>query len=157
MLAWLSSMIGGALVKTLGNAILRPVFDYLNRKSDAEVEKLRTVVGAERDVLIAQLQANVMAQETRAQLLMAQWGRPEIRFIIMLIAIPASLHWGAIMLDSMPFYIPFFMSEAHIVGSWKVSELPQPYDGYQWLILQSFFVLAPVQVAAGALVRKWWK
>lgn len=146
MPTWILNLLGSGILKVFGNSILIPILDRLNKKSDTDLEKVKVAVGAERDVMLAQIQANIAAYETRAQLLVAQWGRPEIRILILVIAIPAAVHFGAVMLDSVPLF-------GHVVGSWKIPKLPTPYDTYEWIILQSFFVLAPVQVGMGALAR----
>ena len=145
-MGFIMNFLGSGIIKMFGNSILGPILDRLNKKTDSELEHFKTAVGAERDVLIANLQASIAANESRAQLLAIQWGRPEIRIIIMMTALPCCLHFGAVMLDSLPWF-------GHVVGSWRVPKLPSPYDTYQWIVLQSFFILAPVQVGVGAFAR----
>lgn len=109
-------------------------------------------VGAGIDLAAYQSYLNALVETNRIKLQAnAWWGA---KLIILTAGWTASLQFAAIMLDSMPFWIPFFMDKAHVVGSWGVPKPPPPYDGYQRDILLSFFIIAPAAPLISA-VTQW--
>jgi hypothetical protein len=114
--------------------------DWQVKKANVELDGFKT--GAEVD--LAAFQAHLAAQVEINRMKVAQnawWGA---KLIILIAGIPASLHFGAVFLDTI---IPPF-------GSWGIPRLPAPYDVYQWAIVQSFFLVMPVQTLASA-VSQW--
>lgn len=85
-------------------------------------------------------QAWLGAQVELARMKVAANGWWGARAIILICGGSASLHFASIMLDTVPFWTPY---GAHVVGAWGVPKLPPPYDGYEWTIIQSFFLVAP--------------
>lgn len=138
------SVVSGAIA--LGKSIL----GYQEKKLDTNLEAFKTAAGIDGAAYGAYLQAQV---QTNGQKLAANawWGA---KLIILTAGWAASLQFAAIMFDSMPFWIPLFMAEAHVVGSWGVPKPPPPYDGYQRDILLSFFIVMPAMPIVSA-VAQW--
>lgn len=75
-----------------------------------------------------------------------------VMFGLMAFAAPCALIFWAACLDSIPFYLPIFMSTAHKVGSWRVGVPPELLADFH-LIVQSFFIAAPAVAGASLLAR----
>lgn len=138
------SVISGAI--SLGKSIL----GYQEKKLDTNLEAFKTAAGIDGAAYNAYLQAQV---QTNGQKLAANawWGA---KLIILTAGWASALQFAAIMFDSMPFWIPLLMAEAHVVGSWGVPKPPPPYDGYQRDILLSFFIVLPAMPLVSA-VSQW--
>jgi hypothetical protein len=139
------------LVPGFGGAIV----DHLNKKVAAELDGFK--VGTEADT--ARLKVYLEANAENNRLKAAQNGWWGAKLIILSAGLPAALHMGAIFADTIPF--PYLASEGwwpvlttHVVGSWRIPALPQPYDGYQWAIVQSFFLVLPAMPLVGAAVNR---
>lgn len=149
-------MFFGLLWKVLtGNlsGIVTALTGHLNKLSDNETAKLKTAIKADKEVAIAQMQANVSAYQTRADMLK---GMRVTQFLIAATMVPPIYHMGGVFLDSCPFFlVPFF---EHKVGSWKFVSLPKPYDSYEWLLVSSLLgIQSGLQVGMGfarALMRR---
>jgi hypothetical protein len=115
------------------------VLKHFEAKADRELQGFTTATGADleafRAYMAAQIEVNRMKLAQNAW-----WGA---KLIILTTGIPASLHFAAVFLDTL---IPPF-------GSWGVPRLPAPYDTYQWAIVQSFFLVMPVQTGINALAQ----
>jgi len=131
-------------------------FDLQAKRSDADLQGFTTAAGVDHQGYKAYLEAQVETNRMK----MAQnswWGA---KLIILMAGVPASMHFAAVMLDSLPFpivalgsyYMPYIAT--HAVGSWGIPKLPSPYDTYQWAIVQSFFLVMPVQTGVSA-VAQW--
>lgn len=138
------SIISGAL------GLAKSFLGYQEKKLDTNLEGFKTAAGIDSAAYTAYLNVQV---QTNGQKIAANawWGA---KLIILTAGWSASLQFAAIMLDSMPFWIPLVMSEAHVVGSWKVPTPPPPYDGYQRDILLSFFIIMPALPIVSA-VAQW--
>lgn len=121
--------------------IAMAVIGYLNKQTDATLT-------AGKDVVIGSMQATVENNRLKA-LQNGWWGA---QAIILISGLPCAIHFASVVLDSTPFWIPFFMDQAHRVGSWKVPPLPAPYDAYERDIVMSFFVVMPVMSMVGGFV-----
>jgi hypothetical protein len=128
------------------------VADYLHKRADVELQGFKT--GTEADTARYQAWLSAQVEINRMKLAAnAWWGA---KLIILIAGVPAAAHFGAVMLDSIPFpylwlgdwFLPYFGT--HKVGSWGIPKLPAPYDGYQWAIVQSFFIVMPVQTLSSA-------
>ena len=140
------SAIGGLLsggVTSVLNSILAPVLGYFTTARNDDLAGFEE--GAKQDA--ATYQAYLAATIQMAQIKASQNTWFGARLIILLTAGSASLHFTAIMLDSLPIF-------GHAVGSWSVPKLPPPYDGYEWTLLQSFFLTTPIAPALSA-VATW--
>lgn len=120
------------------------------KKIDANVEGFKTAAGIDGVAYSAYLQAQVA---TNGQKIAANawWGA---KLIIFTAGWASALHFAAIVLDSMPFWIPFVMDGSHVIGSWGVPAPPSPYDKYQHDILLSFFIVMPAMPVVSA-VAQW--
>lgn len=119
---------------------------YQEKKLDTNLEGFKTATGIDGAAYGAYLNAQV---ETNAQkqLANAWWGA---KLIIFTAGWPCAIHLAAVMLDSLPFWIPLFMDKAHVIGAWGVPRPPAPYDAYQEKIVLSFFIVAPVMPLVSA-------
>jgi len=140
---WIIGLIKSAL--DLGKSFL----GYQERKLDTNLEGFKTGAGIDGASYKAFLEAQVA---TNGQKLAANswWGA---KLIIFTAGLPASVHMAAVFLDSLPFWIPLVMTEAHVVGSWGVPTPPKPYDGYQRDIVLSFFIVMPVMPLVSAAAQ----
>jgi hypothetical protein len=122
-------------------------FDWQVKKMNVELEGFSTGAAEDTERYMAYLAASVEMNRMK----MAQnswWGA---KLIIMIAGLPAAIHFGAVMLDSVPFpTLAFWEIASHPVGSWGIPRLPPPYDGYQWAIVQSFFLVMPAMTLVQA-------
>ncbi len=125
------------------------VLGHFEKKADRELDAFKTGAEIDRQGFRDWLSANVENNRTKLAA-MGWWGA---KVIILIAGIPASLNMAAIFLDSLPFWIPLFMKEAHAIGSWGVPKPPAPYDGYQRDIVLSFFIVMPAMPVVGALAQ----
>lgn len=124
--------------------------DWQVQRANVELDGFKTAAGLDAAAYQAYLSAQI---ETNRMKLTANawWGA---KLIILTAGWPCSIHLAAIMLDSLPFWIPVFMSQAHVVGSWGVPKPPAPYDGYQRDIVLSFFIVMPAMPIVSG-VAQW--
>ena len=123
---WLFSLI--QLIPGLAGKFL----DWQVQRSNIELQGFTTAAGVD----LAAYQAWLSAQVETNRMKLAQnawWGA---KLIIMIAGVPAATHFGAVFADSLPFF-------GHVVGSWGIPKVPPPYDGYEWAVVQSFFIIAP--------------
>lgn len=143
-------MIGiwGLLSGALGLA--KSFLGYQEKKLDTNLEGFKTAAGIDSAAYTAYLQAQI---QTNGQKLAANawWGA---KLIIFTAGWPCSIHLAAVVIDSMPFWVPLFMDKAHEVGSWGVVRPPAPYDSYQEKIVLSFFIVMPIMPVMSA-VAQW--
>jgi len=125
--------------------------DWQVKKANVELDGFKH--GSSVDLIAFRAHLEAQVETNRMKLAQnAWWGA---KLIILIAGVPSAAHFGAVMLDSMPFpYLTwsgwFFAIETHRVGSWGIVALPKPYDQYQWAIVQSFFLVMPVQTLASA-------
>jgi hypothetical protein len=140
-------------ILTAFNALLgfgKSFLGYQEKKLDTNLEAFKTAAGIDGMAYKAYLEAQVA---TNGQKLAANawWGA---KLIILTAGWPCSIHLAAIVLDSLPFWIPLLMDQAHVVGSWGVPKPPAPYDEYQRQIVLSFFIITPAMPLVSA-VSQW--
>jgi len=115
----LFSIIMGILPK-FGTSFL----DWLNKKTDADLEKFKTAVGGDVQLNVAELRYKVevarmaadMRKDDREHWFTA-WMVP-VAFAVLF------FHVAAVVFDSIPLL-------GHEVGSWKIAALPAPYNTMQ--------------------------
>ncbi len=128
----------------------KSIVGYQEKKLDTNLEGFKTAAGIDGAAYSTYMQAVV---QTNGQKIAANaWFGAKV--IIFTAGFPASAHMAAIFLDSLPFWIPVFMSQAHVVGSWGVPKPPAPYDDYQAKIVLSFFIITPAMPIVSA-VAQW--
>ena len=89
----------GWLLPLLGNSFLKPVLDYLSTRQNVDLEKFKAATGAERDVLIAQLQAEVAANANRRAMASMFFGWWLTRWLIGVMLACAVAHQCAVFLE----------------------------------------------------------
>jgi hypothetical protein len=144
--------MGVLLFKLLGflggdifGRMMDAVAGYFRQKANDDLARFQTGVAADTLIALAQLNAEIEARKVQAQILAADRGWRVTAWIRPLLVYPCVVHFGAIVIDSMPFWTPF---GTHITGSWQIAKLPAPYDLYEQAIILSFFIARPFEKAA---------
>jgi hypothetical protein len=109
-----------ALIPGLASGFLT----WLNKKTDADLEKFKTAVGGDVTLNVAELRYKVevarmaadMRKDDREHWFTA-WMVP-VAFAVLF------FHVAAVVFDSIPLL-------GHVVGSWHIAALPAPYDTMQ--------------------------
>jgi hypothetical protein len=138
-------MLGGIAFKLIGllggdvfGRVADAVAEHFRAKANAELARHQAEIGADTQVALARIQAELEARRVQAQILQADRGWWVTRWIRPLLVYPCVLHFAAIVLDStLPPY-----------GSWGIARLPAPYDLYEQAIILSFFIARPFEKAA---------
>lgn len=76
----------------------------------------------------------------------------QVLFAMTAFAAPTAFVYWAACLDSVPFYVPFFMDFAHRVGSWGI-DLPPKLEQTMKDIINSYFIAAPAVAGVSVLAR----
>jgi hypothetical protein len=141
------TLLFGALKAIPGLA--EKLLDWQIKRANIDLEGFKTGAGIDAAMYQAYLTAQV---ETNRMKLAANawWGA---KLIILTAGWPCAIHMAAVMLDSLPFWIPMFMSQAHPIGGWGVAKLPAPYDGYQRDIVLSFFIVMPAMPIVSGIAQ----
>ena len=128
-------MIGiGALIQSLVSGLVGPLFGYLDKREQVQLDGFRTATGIDLAAYQAALEAQIETLRIRA----AANSWIGARVIIMVAGLPAAMHFAAVML-----YSTFQLG-------WGIPRVPAPYDGYEWAIVQSFFIVAPAMPLVSA-------
>ena len=122
----------GTGIGSVVSGILAPIFGYMTTARNDDLSGFQSGVGADKDVAIATINAQVEMVQAKASANM-WWGA---RLLFLAGAFGPVVHFTAVFLDSVPLF-------GHAVGSWAIPRLPGPYDGYEGQIVLSFFILAP--------------
>jgi hypothetical protein len=122
--------------------IIGPLFSWLNKKQDLNLDGFKTAAGVDLQAYKASLDAQAQANALKASANTWLGAR-----IIAFGAGELSLfYYGAIVIDSMFHF------------GWGISKLPPPIDQYFWVILSSFVIVSPVapvlSAASAWLTRK---
>lgn len=137
LIGWLGGDIFGKIVDGVAT--------YLRQKANDDLARFQAGVAADTQVALARLNAEIKARKVQAQILEADRGWRVTAWIRPLLVYPCVIHFGAIVIDSIPFWTPL---GAHQTGSWQIAKLPAPYDLYEQAIILSFFVARPFEKAA---------
>jgi hypothetical protein len=120
-------LLGGLFTAVPG--IVTGVLNYLTTRNNVDLQKLQTAVGADRDVMVAQLQAQVAANQVKASILQL----PGVRILLFMLYSPVILHCCVIVLGRIHFI------------QWDVLDfLPWELD-----IVKSLVILVPTVTVAG--------
>jgi hypothetical protein len=143
--SWIMSAVKG-LAGVVANVIIQRGNTEAARQADQNAS----------GVTLAANYLNAHAEANRAKLAY----RPIwfVLFGLFMFALPVGIHWWAVMLDSMPFYIPGLMDAPHKVGAWKVAA---GWKG-EWIatyhkIIDSFFIAAPATAGIALLARAFMR
>ena len=88
-----------------------------------DADKFKAATGADRDVAIATLQANVAAYHEQNDLSKLRWGWWGERYLLLCAALPAVIHSGAVYLDST------------FKFGWAIARTPGVYEGQELQII----------------------
>jgi hypothetical protein len=138
------------LLPLLGNSILKPVLDYLTARQNVDLEQFKAATGAERDVLLAQLQAEVAANAQRAAMASTFFGWWLTRWLIGIMLACAIAHQCAVFLDSLCWVTA---ARPHGGCGFGFPKLPPPYDEREWLLISTLFGIQQVPNAIAAFAR----
>jgi hypothetical protein len=147
----LASIAMGFIAKVPG--MVEAVGNVLIKRGETEAQKQGIENKSGNELALGYLSHIAETNKIKAQ---SQTERQVIAALV-LFALPSGIHWWSVNLDSIPFYIPWFMDQAHIVGSWKVAALPGEYGVTNQEIIRSFFIttgaVAGISVLAKAFRR----
>lgn len=136
-------MLGNLVVKLVGllgggffESLLARVADHFRQKASEDLARFQAGVAADTQVALAQVNAELEARKAQAAVLRADRGWWVTAWIRPLIVYPCVVHFGAILLDSTFRF------------GWGIAKLPPPYDGYEQVIILSFFIARPFEKAA---------
>jgi hypothetical protein len=128
-------------------SIVSAVTGVVGKLNADQVAEFTAAAGAEQAVLIARMQADSQAYQTRVALLRGMFW---LQVVLLLAYAGPVWHSLLVYLDSCPF-LPLFTWEhwfelaPHVVGSWHVPALPGNYGTEEWQIIAS---LLGIQTAA---------
>lgn len=149
-------MIWG-LIFSFVKSMIGPVFDYLNKKVDANLQMHLVDTTTMGTIAAGGLVAASKADELNASIRQKEgnWGPMTIMMAIILT--PFVWHEWQVVLDSSRWvpswdgWLPIIIE--HNVGSWRIPALPDPWGTVELAIFQSFFIGASAAVAAVAAIR----
>lgn len=149
-------MIWG-LIFSFVKSMIGPVFDYLNKKVDANLQMHLVDTTTMGTIAAGGLAAASKADELNASIRQKEgsWGPMTIMMTIILA--PFVWHEWQVVLDSSR-WIPAWegwypVIIEHAVGTWKIPALPDPWGTVELAIFQSFFIGASAAVATVAAIR----
>ena len=149
---WLS-VLWNAIVGNLPG-IVTAITGTIGKLSDNDTARLKSAIGAEKDVVVAQLQASAAAYHDRAALLYGLWW---VHVLIFAALAPAIWHEGLVMLDSCPLlpgfdgWLPSIVE--HRIGSWRVAALPGAYADHEWQLIMALLGIQSALVGGGSFLR----
>jgi hypothetical protein len=136
-------MFGTILLKLLGlfgggvmETVVARVAAHFRQTASDDLARHQADVAADTQIALAQVNAELEARKTQAQIMAADRGWRVTAWIRPLLVYPCVLHFGAIMLDST------------FLFGWGIARLPPPYDTYEQAIILSFFIARPFEKAA---------
>jgi len=124
----------GSLLRSIISGFAGPLLGYLGKRQEVQLDGFRNATGFDLEAYKAALDAQIETSRIRASA--NSW--IGARVITMVAGLPAALHFGAVMLDST------------FQFGWGIPKVPAPYDGYEWAIVQSFFIVAPAMPLVSA-------
>lgn len=140
-MGFLWSLIAG--IPGLAKAFL----DWQVKKANVELDGFKTGASVDREAFRDYLNAQI--ENNRLKLAQNAWWGAKV--IILLAGVPAALHFALVMLDSScPATWGWNPAKGKGGCGFGFTALPAPYDTYQWAIVQSFFLVMPVQTLASA-------
>lgn len=137
MLAWLVAPllnIFPALAESVGKTLVALKETETNRQGSENKSGL--------DLAIEYLKQVNETNRIKAQSLTER----RVLFALLMFAVPAGIHWWAVMLDSMPLF-------GHVVGSWGIAAPPGEWSVTYHKIIDSFFISAPAIAGASILAK----
>jgi hypothetical protein len=128
-------------------SIVNSVTGVVGKLSDDKAVEFGAASGAEKDVLVARMQADSQAYQARVSLYRGMFW---LQFALLAAYVGPLWHSLLVYLDSCPFLPVFtwahwFELAPHVVGSWRVGALPGNYGTEEWQTIAS---LLGIQTAA---------
>ncbi len=136
------------LAQGIVSGLVGPVFTYLGKRQDAQLDGFKSAAGIDQVAYQAYLtyQIQITAAKAAAN---SWWGA---RLLYMVVGLAAVLHASAVFLDT-----TFTFGSGHY-GSLAIPKLPEAYFEFEKMIVFSLFVVstlgAPVSAVASWLHRK---
>jgi hypothetical protein len=131
----------GAIITSIVNGVVGPLFGFLNKKEDINLEMFRTETGFDLAAYQAVLAAN--AEANNAKIIANSWWGAHL--LILLFGVPVGIHWACLMLVST------FPETWGAGWGWTV-KAPAPADSeLERVIIQSFYIMAPAMPVLSAL------
>ena len=148
---WLK-IIWGLITANL-STIVSAITGTIATLTDNETARLTTVVGAQKEVVVAQMAASAAAYHERNATLGGLWW---MHVLIASVLLPAVWHEGLVILDSCSF-LPGFQNNwpglyEHHVGSWRVPGLPGVYADHEWQLIMALIGIQSSLVAGGSFL-----
>lgn len=141
------------------STVLKPVFDFLNKRVDADAQKHISDNTAAGAIAGGAFDAQKNADALKAQVRLAEgkWS-PWVVLTIAGFMAPFAWHTWQVVLDSSPWHIefgPWFVPQLtrHAVGSWHVAALPGLFETTEHAVIQSLFIGAGAAVGAIPIIR----
>jgi len=139
--------------------IIGPVFDFLNKRVDAQLQTHIVDTQTMGTIAAGGLAAATKADELNAQIRMKEGNWGPMTIFMALILIPFVWHEWQVVLDSSRWvidweagwWIPWIVQ--HQVGSWHIPALPEPWGTVELAIFQSFFIGASAAVGVVAAIK----
>lgn len=145
------TLIFGALKFVPGLA--EKFLDWQVKRANVDLQGF--TVGANVDLAAYQAYVAAQVETNRMKLAQNQWWGAKV--IILLAGVPAATHFALVMIDSMcpaTWHYNLVAGVAKGGCGYGITALPAPYATYEWLIVQSFFIVAPVMTVSSA-VSQW--
>jgi hypothetical protein len=102
--------------------------NWLNKKTDSDLEKFKAAVGGDVQLNVAELRYKVEVARMAADMRNADREHWFTAWMVPVAFAVLFFHVAAVVFDSIPLL-------GHVVGSWKVAALPAPYDTMQQQIV----------------------
>jgi hypothetical protein len=130
------------LIFSLLPGLASGLVNYLNKRSDTELEKIKASIGGDVTLNVADLRYKVEVARMAADM---RNGDREHWFTAWMVPVAFAIlffHVGAVVFDSIPLF-------GHEVGSWRIAALPAPYN-----TMQEQIVLTICGVAGISTIKK---
>jgi hypothetical protein len=150
-----------SLVFSFVKSIIGPVFDYLNKRVDANMQMHIIDTTTMGTIAAGGIAAASKADELNSQIRMKEGNWGPMTIMMALILAPFIWHEWQVVLDSSRFIplwdtwygLPYPYIAVHLVGTWRVPALPDPWGTVELAIFQSFFIGASAAVASVAMIK----
>lgn len=147
MLAFLTGGLS-TLLSTVASGIIGPVFAYLGKREDTNLEGFKTAAGLDTEAYKAALDHNLAMAQLQASYNGSWWGP---KALYMIVGLTASLHSAAVFIDS-----TLTFGTGHY-GNLGVPPLPGIYATYEQWVVASLFFVSLAQKVMPSLAAAWMK
>lgn len=142
--SWLTGAVGAA-VQGLAGVVANAIVARGNTEAARQADQNASGVTLATQFLMSNNRTNEIKASYRPI-----WF---VLFGLFMFATPVGIHWWAVMLDSIPFWVPG-MDAAHKVGAWKIAgNWNDAWKETYHKIIDSFFIAAPSTAALAVLLK----